>query len=187
MTDSYNDEDFQDDRAWIERTAWQMARSVCGRRWRQYVEDAAAEAVIGAWRAAKDGKPRPVQAVAARRSALGYLKKLCGEKFQRAALIGTVSIEDAEFYAEMACEDTALADVESGDAFETLLGHIACDRAKRVLRLRMQDGLTQEEIGERMGMSQPVVSRVLAEALAQLKTVVEASPELAALYGCPTA
>lgn len=63
------------------------------------------------------------------------------------------------------------------------MAHLTCKRSKRILRLRMQEQLTQEEIGEREGMSQPVVSRVLAEALGLLRAAMEADQELAEMYG----
>ena len=42
----------------------------------------------------------------------------------------------------------------------------------------MQEGLTQEEIGDRRGISQPVVSRVLGEALEQLGVTLESQDKL---------
>jgi len=43
-------------------------------------------------------------------------------------------------------------------------------RQREVLRLRFAEDLTQAEIGERVGVSQMHVSRIIREALAQLRT-----------------
>ena len=182
MTDFVTEFVYDDDRAWIETTAAQMARRVCGRRWARCVEDATSEAVIAAWKAARGGKPRAVQAVAARRGALSYLKRLCGEHFQRTSLVETAALDDCEYYQETSSEDEGLAAVDAEAAFESIIAHLDCERSKRMLRMRMRDCLTQEQIGEREGMSQPVVSRVLAEALEQLRAAMEGNPEMRAMY-----
>ena len=44
-------------------------------------------------------------------------------------------------------------------------------RDREVLRLRFAEDLTQTEIGERVGVSQMHVSRIIRHALAQLRTV----------------
>lgn len=44
-------------------------------------------------------------------------------------------------------------------------------REREVLRLRFAEDLTQAEIGERVGVSQMHVSRIIRKALAQLRTV----------------
>jgi hypothetical protein len=67
LTDKkYSDEDFEEDRIWIEKTASEMAGKVCGWRWSQYFQDVKQEAVIAMWSAAKDNKSREVQANAAK-------------------------------------------------------------------------------------------------------------------------
>ena len=78
----------------------------------------------------------------AARGALVYLKKPCGESFQRTALIETVSTEDSEVFHETAYEDEGLAAVNAEAAFEPILAHLDCERSKRMLRMGMnaQDG-----------------------------------------------
>jgi RNA polymerase sigma-B factor len=44
-----------------------------------------------------------------------------------------------------------------------------------VLKLRFSDDLTQAEIGERIGVSQMQVSRLIRQALARLRAGVDAS------------
>jgi RNA polymerase sigma-B factor len=47
-----------------------------------------------------------------------------------------------------------------------------CDRDRTVLRLRFVEGLTQQEIGERVGVSQMQVSRILNRVLAELRHTI---------------
>jgi RNA polymerase sigma-B factor len=47
-------------------------------------------------------------------------------------------------------------------------------REREVLRLRFEEDLTQAEIGERMGVSQMQVSRILRQSLSHLRTVAKA-------------
>jgi RNA polymerase sigma-B factor len=46
-------------------------------------------------------------------------------------------------------------------------------RQRDVIRLRFEDDLTQAQIGERIGVSQMQVSRVLRQAVAQLRNIAE--------------
>lgn len=52
-------------------------------------------------------------------------------------------------------------------------------RERRVLAWRYEDGLTQREIAERLGVSQMQVSRILAGVLGQLRTALVPEPALA--------
>jgi RNA polymerase sigma-B factor len=49
-------------------------------------------------------------------------------------------------------------------------------RDRLVLRLRYEEDLTQEQIGERVGISQMQVSRVLRQCIGKLRTVADGSP-----------
>ena len=53
-------------------------------------------------------------------------------------------------------------------------------RERRVLRLRFEEDLTQAEIGERIGVSQMQVSRVLRQAIIRLRTLAAAHADLPA-------
>ena len=85
------------------------------------------------------------------------------------------------------------ADADSGDTLSDAIGHEDCgfalaeDRAtiehvmrvitpreREVLRLRFAEDLTQAEIGERIGISQMQVSRVIRQALARLRSYTTA-------------
>jgi len=50
-------------------------------------------------------------------------------------------------------------------------------RDRLVLRLRYEEDLTQEQIGQRVGISQMQVSRVLRQCIVKLRTVAERAPE----------
>jgi RNA polymerase sigma-B factor len=47
------------------------------------------------------------------------------------------------------------------------------ERERTVLRLRFSDDLTQAEIGERIGVSQMQVSRLIRQALSRLRASVD--------------
>ena len=85
------------------------------------------------------------------------------------------------------------SDKDSGDTLGDAIGNEECgfalaeDRAtidhvmrvitpreREVLRLRFAEDLTQAEIGERVGVSQMQVSRIIRQALARLRTVADA-------------
>lgn len=55
-----------------------------------------------------------------------------------------------------------------------------CERDRRTLEWRFVDGLTQSEIGERLGVSQMQVSRILARILAGLRSAIVDDPARAA-------
>jgi RNA polymerase sigma-B factor len=61
--------------------------------------------------------------------------------------------------------------VEGSVFLESLLGFLTV-RQREVLRLRFRYDLTQEEIGERVGLSQMQVSRILRDAVRRLGDVV---------------
>ena len=50
-------------------------------------------------------------------------------------------------------------------------------REREVLRLRFEEDLTQAEIGDRIGVSQMQVSRIIRQSLARLRTVARAGAE----------
>lgn len=75
------------------------------------------------------------------------------------------------------------ADLDSDEAFERIerdewlagaVGQLAA-REQLILRLRFVDGLTQAEIGGRLGVSQMQISRILRTVLTRLRTVLSAT------------
>jgi len=64
------------------------------------------------------------------------------------------------------CEDAAALDQ---------LARVLDDRSWQVIRLRFEEDLMQREIGDRMGISQMHVSRILRDALARLREAADAA------------
>jgi RNA polymerase sigma-B factor len=62
---------------------------------------------------------------------------------------------------------------ESRATLEQLMRAVT-PREREVLRLRFEEDLTQAEIGERIGVSQMQVSRIIRQSLARLRTAAEA-------------
>jgi RNA polymerase sigma-B factor len=83
--------------------------------------------------------------------------------------------EETESAAEgLGSRDLGFDRAEERATLEPLMGLIS-ERERTVLRLRFGQDLTQAEIGERIGVSQMQVSRLIRQALARLRAGVEAS------------
>lgn len=67
-------------------------------------------------------------------------------------------------------EDPGFTGAEQRATLEQMMWALTA-REREVLRLRFAEDLTQSEIGERVGVSQMHVSRIIRHALAQLRTV----------------
>jgi RNA polymerase sigma-B factor len=81
--------------------------------------------------------------------------------------------EETESVAEgIGAHDFGFDRAEERATLEPLLGRIS-ERERTVLRLRFGDDLTQAEIGERIGVSQMQVSRLIRQALTRLRAGVE--------------
>jgi RNA polymerase sigma-B factor len=72
-------------------------------------------------------------------------------------------------------EDRSFRRVEERATLEPLLRHIS-ERERLVLELRFRADLTQAEIGERIGVSQMQVSRLIRQALARLRAGLGETP-----------
>lgn len=70
--------------------------------------------------------------------------------------------------ALFAVDDPAYETAEQSALLDGLLRSL-CERDELILRLRFHDDLTQTEIGERVGLSQMHVSRVIRAAITQLQ------------------
>jgi RNA polymerase sigma-B factor len=66
-------------------------------------------------------------------------------------------------------DDDGMRQVEGRELLARLLPRLS-ERDRLILRLRFEDGLSQAEIGERVGLSQMQVSRLLAQSLARLRS-----------------
>ncbi len=81
--------------------------------------------------------------------------------------------EETESVAEtLGSHDQGFDRAEERATLEPLMGRIGA-RERTVLELRFGDDLTQAEIGERIGVSQMQVSRLIRQALARLRAGVE--------------
>jgi RNA polymerase sigma-B factor len=65
-------------------------------------------------------------------------------------------------------EDPGFGVAEDSATVERLM-RVLSDREREVLRLRFVEDLTQAEIGERVGVSQMHVSRIIRGAIARLR------------------
>ncbi len=82
------------------------------------------------------------------------------------------SDDDMSLSAELGEEDQGLIDSEHRVTLSPLIAQFP-PRERMILHLRFFEGLTQSEIAGRLGISQMHVSRLLARALAQLRTQAE--------------
>jgi len=83
--------------------------------------------------------------------------------------------EDSESYAEaVGAEDPGFRIAEDAATVERLM-RVLSDREREVLRLRFEEDLTQSEIGERVGVSQMHVSRLIRQSVARLREAADAA------------
>jgi RNA polymerase sigma-B factor len=81
--------------------------------------------------------------------------------------------EDSDGMAEtMGVEDPGFGLAEDAATVERLMAVLG-DREREVLRLRFAEDLTQSEIGARVGVSQMHVSRLIRQAVAQLREAAQ--------------
>jgi RNA polymerase sigma-B factor len=73
------------------------------------------------------------------------------------------------------CEETGFGLAEDRATLERLMRAIA-PRDREILRLRFEHDFTQAEIGERVGVSQMQVSRILRQAVARLRAAARQDP-----------
>ncbi len=76
----------------------------------------------------------------------------------------------------LGAHDAGLGAAETAMTAESLLRQLS-DRDREILRLRFADDLTQSEIGERLGISQMHVSRLIRQSLERLHEVAAAEDE----------
>ena len=71
-----------------------------------------------------------------------------------------------------AIEDPGFGVAEDAATVQRLM-RVLSDREREVLRLRFEEDLTQAEIGDRVGVSQMHVSRIIRQAITRLREVAE--------------
>ena len=69
-------------------------------------------------------------------------------------------------------EDPGFGVAEDAATVQRLM-RVLSEREREVLRLRFEEDLTQAEIGERVGVSQMHVSRIIRQAITRLREVAE--------------
>ncbi len=82
------------------------------------------------------------------------------------------SDDETTLSSELGTEDAGLLNSEHRVTLSPLIAQFP-PRERMILHLRFFEGLTQSEIADRLGISQMHVSRLLARALAQLRTQAE--------------
>jgi RNA polymerase sigma-B factor len=80
--------------------------------------------------------------------------------------------DEGELVDAFGSEDRGFAIAEDAATVERLM-RVLSDREREVLRLRFEEDLTQSEIGDRVGVSQMHVSRLIRQSLARLRAEVE--------------
>jgi RNA polymerase sigma-B factor len=70
--------------------------------------------------------------------------------------------------AAIGVEDAGFSEAEDAATVAHLM-RVLSEREREVLRLRFSEDLTQAEIGERIGVSQMHVSRIIRQAIARLR------------------
>jgi RNA polymerase sigma-B factor len=81
--------------------------------------------------------------------------------------------DESESYADaMGADDPGFRLAEAAATVERLM-QVLTDREREVLRLRFEEDLTQSEIGERVGVSQMHVSRLIRQSIARLRDEAE--------------
>jgi RNA polymerase sigma-B factor len=81
--------------------------------------------------------------------------------------------EEGESYADaVGAEDPGYRVAEDAATIERLM-RVLSDREREVLRLRFEEDLTQSEIGERVGVSQMHVSRLIRQSVARLRDAAD--------------
>ena len=82
--------------------------------------------------------------------------------------------DGSDAYAELVGGDDPGFGLAEDSATVQRLMRVLTDREREVLRLRFVEDLTQSEIGERVGVSQMHVSRLIRQSISRLRTVAEA-------------
>jgi RNA polymerase sigma-B factor len=86
--------------------------------------------------------------------------------------------EEGTVVDAMGIEDPGFGLAEDAATVERLMT-VLSDREREVLRLRFREDLTQSEIGARVGVSQMHVSRLIRQAIAQLRAAAEEERDVA--------
>jgi RNA polymerase sigma-B factor len=81
------------------------------------------------------------------------------------------------FAESVGAEDPGFSLAEDAATVQRLM-RVLTEREREVLRLRFEEDLTQSEIGDRVGVSQMHVSRLIRQSVARLREVAESGDQL---------
>jgi RNA polymerase sigma-B factor len=163
----------------------ELKRHFRDRGWAIHVPRDLKDAAVKVKRAiAEHGGPRaPTPAELAQATGLsleGVIEALDAAGVQRAlsldAPVGTEEDGGTTLVDVLGGEDAELARAHDRTLIETLMRAVT-PREREVLRLRFVEDLTQSQIGERIGVSQMQVSRILRAALARMRDASQADPD----------
>ena len=83
--------------------------------------------------------------------------------------------EESDSYADaFGVDDPGFGLAEDSATVERLM-RVLSEREREVLRLRFEEDLTQSEIGQRVGVSQMHVSRLIRQSIARLREEADAA------------
>jgi RNA polymerase sigma-B factor len=99
------------------------------------------------------------------------------QAYRSASIDGQAGSHHEAGDAQLGVDDLGLFQAENRLLVEELLAHLA-PREQLLLRLRFYDEMTQQQIAERLGVSQMHVSRLLARCLEDLRRRVEVAQKL---------
>src|SRR6478672_2533788 len=99
------------------------------------------------------------------------------QAYRSASIDGRSSTNPELGVAQLGVDDLGLFQAENRVMVEELLAHLA-PREQLLLRLRFYEEMTQQQIAERLGVSQMHVSRLLARCLEDLRRRVEFAQNL---------
>jgi RNA polymerase sigma-B factor len=92
------------------------------------------------------------------------LDRPCGNDQDAAELVDTLGAPEPGYLR-----------AEQSATLEAMMTSVLSDREREILKLRFAEDLTQSEIGERVGVSQMHVSRLLRQAVSRLRDAAQAS------------
>ena len=125
-------------------------------------------------RRARRRPPAPTRSTSSRRCRRAAGAARCRSTRPPSREPDAASLEDS-----LGCDDDGFDHAESRAVLDGLCVGLPA-RAREVLRMRFEEDLTQAEIGERLGVSQMQVSRIIRQTIAHLHHVAEHHERLTA-------
>ena len=87
---------------------------------------------------------------------------------------GLIPLDDA--YGEIMPDSTDIVcDVEMQEEIMELLDKVLTERQREVIKMYFWEGMTQEQISDKLGISRPAITKMLANSLENLRNIMEKS------------